>query len=181
ELGLARHDRRLIVRRRNFVGNDEHVFPILAPMAGLFPEFRVEKLRRANLDIARGVDATAHILLQRLPDAPALRMPENGALRLLLQMEEIHLTANLAMVAALCLLDHGDIGLEVGFRRPGRAIDALKHLVAAVAAPIGAGELRQLESLAELARRRQMRPAAEIEPVTLAVDGDVLARRNALD
>ncbi len=181
ELRLAGKHGRIFFRRRHFVRHHEHVLAILAPVAGLLPELRVEKLRRPHFHIAGRIDPPADILFERLPDAPALGMPEDGALRLFLQMEEVHLAGDLAVVASFGLLHHREIGFEVGFRRPARPVDTLEHLVPAVAAPIGAGKLRQLEGLAELPRGRQMRSPAKVEPLALPVDGDVLARRNALD
>ena len=92
--------------------------------------------------------------------------------RLLLQMEQVHLPADAAMVALLRLLELGEIGVELLLVGPGGAVDALQlRRCLRIAAPIGAGDLRQLEGLAELARRRQMRAAAQVEPAALAIDG----------
>jgi hypothetical protein len=83
-------------------------------------------------------------------------MPEHHARRLVLRMEEVELLAELAVVALLRLLDAMEVRLEVFLLRPRRAVDALEHLVARVAAPVGAGDLHELEHL-ELARRRHVR------------------------
>src|SRR3546814_15338334 len=60
---------------------------------------------------------------------------------------------------------------------PAGAVDARQHRVLLVAAPIGPRHPRQLERLRiELAGRRQMRPAAHVEPVGAGpVDGQLLA------
>ena len=50
-----------------------------------------------------------------------------------------------------------------------------------IAAPVGAGHLHQLECVADLADRRHMRAAAEIEPVALLVDLDLLVGRDGVD
>ena len=50
-----------------------------------------------------------------------------------------------------------------------------------VAAPIGARHLHQLEGVADLARRGHVRAAAEVEPVALRVDLEVLALRDRVD
>ena len=50
-----------------------------------------------------------------------------------------------------------------------------------IAAPIGAGDLHQLEGVADLAGRGHVRAAAEIEPVALLVDLDLLVCRNGVD
>ena len=96
-------------------------------------------------------------------------------------MEQAHLAAEAAVVALLRLLQHMEIGVELLLVRPAGAVDALQLRVLRIAAPIGAGQLRQLEGLAELARRGQMRARAHVEPVALAVDGDLLVLRDLAD
>ncbi len=84
------------------------------------------------------------------------------------------------MVALLGLLEHVEVGLLVLLLRPGGAVDALEHLVLRVAAPIGACDLHQLEYL-QLARRRHVRPAAEVDEIPLAIERHVLAFGNRRD
>ena len=144
------------------------------PMARGLPEAAVEKLGRAHLEIARRLEAFAQIALERAEQGPALGMPEDRAHRLLAQMEQPHLPADAPVVALLRLLQHMEIAVELFLVRPAGAVDALQLRVLRIAAPIGAGELRQLEGLAELARRGQMRAGAHVEPIALAVDGDLL-------
>ncbi len=79
-------------------------------------------------------------------------MPEDHAFALFLDVEEVHRLAELAVIALLGLLDALDVRLELLFVGPGRAVDALKLRVAMIAAPIGAGELREFERFAEPAR-----------------------------
>ena len=73
------------------------------------------------------------------------------------------------------------VGVELLLRRPGGAVDALQHRRLRIAAPIGAGHLHQLEGLAELAGRRHMRAAAQIEPIALPVDLQILVAGNRVD
>ena len=61
------------------------------------------------------------------------------------------------MIALLGFLDALQIGVEIGFGGPARAVDALQLSVVLVAAPVGAGQLGQLEGLADVLGRRQMR------------------------
>ena len=84
------------------------------------------------------------------------------------------------MVALLGLLDAGEVRVEVLLPRPRGPVDALEHLVARVAAPVGAGELGQLEHL-EAAGRRDVRAAAQVDEGALAVERDVLVRRDRRD
>ena len=53
--------------------------------------------------------------------------------------------------------------------------------VVVIAAPIGAGELGELERLADVPGRGHVRAAAQIEPLALLVDLQVLARRDGID
>src|SRR3546814_9060733 len=85
-----------------------------------------------------------------------------------LQVEEVHLPPEAPVIALLGLLQHGEVGLQPLLVLPAGAVDALELGIARVAAPVGTGDLGQLEGMAELARRGQMRADAEVEPVALA-------------
>ena len=85
------------------------------------------------------------------------------------------------MVAALGLLQHVQVGLELLLVRPRGAIDPLEHLVVGIPAPVRARDAHELERLAEPSGRGEVRTAAEVDPVALAVEGDGLVARDALD
>ncbi|GJE70498.1 hypothetical protein CHKEEEPN_2036 [Methylorubrum podarium] len=153
----------------------EHVLAVPAPVAGGLPQRLVEDLRRVHLGVV-AFQAAAHVGDQLLEDRPALGVPEHDAGPLLLEVEEVHLLAQAPVVAALGLLQPVQVGVEISLRRPGRAVDARQHRVVGVAPPIGAGDLHQLEGGADLARRGHVRAAAEVEPLALAVDLQILAR-----
>ncbi|OIQ70168.1 hypothetical protein GALL_482220 [mine drainage metagenome] len=87
---------------------------------------------------------------------------------------KVHGPADLAVVALLGLLQARQMRLEVGFACPGGAVDPLELGVAMVAAPIGAGQLGQLEGLAHMLGRGQVRTQAQVLPLTLAIDRDRL-------
>src|SRR5262249_61321704 len=97
-----------------------------------------------DLAVARGDLAHAQILDERAEQRPALLVPEHGADRLVLEMEQVHRAAELAVIAALGFLESVEIGLELLRVGPRGAVDALQHLVARVASPIRAGELHEL-------------------------------------
>ena len=99
----------------------------------------------------------------------------------LLEMEQVHLAAETAMVAALGLLDLLDIGVQILLLGEGRGVDALEHGVIGIAAPIGARHLHQLEGVADFPGRGHVRAAAEVEPVALLVDRDFLVGGNGVD
>ena len=91
----------------------------------------------------------------------------------LVEAEQVELGAELAVVALLGLFDHGQVGLQVLGGGEGRAVDALQHGAVGIAAPVGAGHGGQLDGLQE-ARGGQVRPAAEVDEVAVAVDGHAL-------
>ena len=95
--------------------------------------------------------------------------------------EQLHLAAQLAMVALFGFLQPLEIGVQFLLVAPGGAIDALQLRVLGVAAPIGAGDLGQLERVADLGGGAEMRPAAQIVPVAMTIDRDIFIRGNAFD
>jgi hypothetical protein len=103
-------------------------------------------------------------------------VPEHHPGRFLLPVVEVELRADAAVVALLRLLEHVQVGFLVLLLRPRRAVDALEHLVLRVAAPVRARDLHELEDL-ELARGRHVRPAAQVDEITLAIERDVFIRR----
>ena len=107
-------------------------------------------------------------------------MPEHEPGRDFLLMEKIELPAELAMVAFFRFLNPPQIRVLVLFFRPRRAVDSLEHFVARIAAPIGAGDLHQLEDL-ELAGRRNVRAAAQIGELAFRVQRDRIVRRDRRD
>ena len=66
------------------------------------------------------------------------------------------------MVPLLCLLQRLQVLVQLGPRQPRRAVDAGQLPVVLVGAPVGPGQLQQLEG-PYLARRGDVRPAAEVE------------------
>ena len=131
--------------------------------------------------IARLLLAAADVILQRLEQRPALRMPEHRARRLLLEVEQVHLAAEPAVVALLGLFKLLEMKVELLLLGEGGAVDAGQHRVLGIAAPVGARDLLQFEGVADLAGRGHVRAAAEIEPVALAVNFQAFAGRNGID
>ena len=137
----------------HLVGDDEHVLAILAPVAGLLPLARVHQLRRLHLAIAGRVEPAAHIGFELAPDDIALGVPEDRAVRLGLEVEQVHLLADLAMVALGRLLEPDEMRVELLPVEPAGAVDARQHRVLLVAAPIGARDAGQLERVRDRACR----------------------------
>jgi hypothetical protein len=84
-------------------------------------------------------------------------------MRLFLQVEQVHLAADLAMVALGGFFQPDEMLGELLLVEPAGAVDAAQHRVLLVAAPIGARHARQLErGGVEFARRGEMRAAAHV-------------------
>src|SRR5262249_6066009 len=93
-------------------------------------------------------------------------------------MEEVEFASQPAMVAPFRLLQPEKVLIKVFLARPGRAVDALQLGVFGVAAPISAGDVHQLEGLAEVTGRRQMGTDTEIDKIALPVKADLLPFRD---
>ena len=150
-------------------------------MAGRLPQRPVDELRRMDLDISGVFQSGANVSLDDPIQRPALGVPEGAADGDVLEVKQAHLAPQAAMVAALGLFEPEEVFLELRLLGPGGAVYALEHGVARIAAPIGAGQLHQLEGHGELAGRGQMRPPAEVDEPALTVERDLLALRQALD
>ena len=74
------------------------------------------------------------------------------------------------MVALLGFLEAMQVVVESGLRLPGRAVDALQLGAPLVAAPVGGGDLGQLE-MAEPARGGDVRAAAEVDELAVVAVG----------
>ncbi len=96
-------------------------------------------------------------------------------------MEQVHLLADAAVIAALGFGEAVEIGVELLLVAPGGAVDAAEHRVAMIAAPVGAGDLHQLERLADVAGAAHVGAAAQIDPVALRIEGDSFVFRQVLD
>ena len=160
--------------RSSGVLRHEHVLAEVRDVARLHPELAVHDLRRVDLDVARRVLALAHVGDELLEQRPALRVPEHRARRLLLQMKQVQFLADAPVIALLRLLEPRQVFLQLLLVGPCGAVDPLQHLVARIAAPVGARDLHELERL-ELAGARDVRPAAQVFPVALPVQADRLA------
>ncbi len=84
------------------------------------------------------------------------------------------------MVAFFCFFDHQQMLRQRLLAGPGRAVDALQHLVAMVAAPIRTRHLHQLEMF-ETPGAGNVRAPAQVFELALAVKRHVFAGRNRRD
>src|SRR5215471_1204678 len=149
----------------------EHVLAVVLPVPRLLPQLLVHEHGRGDLLVAPRVEVLAGELLELPDEHHPSGEPEGRPRRHLVELEEVELAAELAMIALLRLLDAPKVLRELVLAEPGRPVDALEHRVLLVAAPVGSGRREKLEVL-DLTRGADVRPAAEVDEVALLVEGD---------
>ncbi len=83
------------------------------------------------------------------------------------------------MIAARCFFKAAEVVIETFFGEEGRAVDALELRIFLVAEPVSASEAGDLEGL-DAAGRGDVRAAAEIDELAVAVEADLVAGRGEL-
>ena len=102
----------------------------------------------------------------------AVGQEEREAGGLVAHHKEVHLAADLTVVALLGLLQHVHVLVELFLGGKGDAVDAGEHLVVLVALPVGArdtGELKGLQSLGVA----DVGADAHVDVIALLVEGNV--------
>ena len=114
-------------------------------------------------------------LLQLFDHDAAVGAKERQAgAHLVVKEEDLQLLAQLAVIALLGLFQLQQVVLELLGVLPGRAVDALQHLVVLVAAPVGARHRHQLDGIRlELLRIGHVRPAAQVHEDIVLIDRDL--------
>ena len=98
-----------------------------------------------------------------------------------LEVEQVHLLADLAVVALGSFLEPDEMLVELLLAEPGRPINSRQHRVPGIAAPISTRHPGQLERIGvELAGRGEVGAAAQIDPGAVALAGAVHGDRFAL-
>ena len=92
-------------------------------------------------------------------------------------VEEIKLSAQLAVVSLFSFFKQRQILLQFIFGSPSRAVNALQLLVVLIASPVRARHLHELEVL-ELACTGHVRATAQVFKRPLAVKANFLVSRN---
>ena len=166
QVAFAAQNLVIVIGVGNLVGNDEHVLAVFAPVPGGFPLLGVHQLRRFDFVIPAAINRAAHIGFKLAPDQIAFGVPEDAAVGLALQMEQVHFIAELAVVALGGLFEPEQMLVQLLLVEPAGAVNAAEHRIGLIAAPVSARNPRQFERVrVELAGRRQVRPAAHIKPV----------------
>ena len=153
----------------------EHDVAIVVIVAGLFIEIFFHQVARPHVLKTVARLRFAHVVFHHMAQHFAFRREERdtGA-DVVGEMEQAQLLAQLAMVALLGFLLAPKIFLQLLGRFPGRAINALQLLVLLVAAPVGAGDIHQLERLGvDLARVGDVRTAAKIGEAVVRIKRDL--------
>ena len=158
----------------------EHALAIPLPVAGRFPQRLVEHLRRVDFVVITG-QAPPHIGDDGLEQRPALGVPKDNAGAFFLEMKQVELTAEAAVIALLGFFHLLEVSVELFLLGKRSAVDAGEHRIVGVAAPIGAGYLHQLEGVANFTDARHVRAAAQVEPVALLVDLQRLVFRDCVN
>ena len=170
-------------RERHIVDDGRvHIIFVVIPMAAAVPEILVEHDRRRDLDIAGFLMDLTPVVDELVFEHHAVGQEEREARALIHEREQTELFAKLAVVALLGLFDAGQIRVELLLLREAGAVDALEHLAAAVAAPVGAGDARELDGVAlDAAGGVQMRAGAEVDEFALTIEGDDGVLRQVVD
>src|SRR5262249_23046487 len=124
---------------------DVHVLAVVEPVAGPLPQLGGQDVRSADLDVAARQDLLPHVLDERVEADGPLRQPEREPGRLGQEREELHLLPDLAVVAALGLLQTMEVRRQLVLPEERRRVDALELLALLVAAPVRARDREQLE------------------------------------
>src|SRR6185312_3803873 len=103
-------------------------------------------------------------------------MPDRRARRVLVEVDEVELSAQAAMVARLRLLETRKVGVEILRLVERRSVHTRELGLGLVAAPVGTRKREELHRLDRL-RVLEMRPAAQVDEVALRVERDVAFRR----
>ena len=149
-----------------------HVFTVVGVMPGLFPQLAAQNLRALHkLITALDVFAAQEIFKDRTEQHPLGQPEDHTGGHILMEREQIEFLTELTVVAALGLFDTVQIFLEIFGIGKGRCVDAGKHTVLFVAAPVRPGNGQQLERLHEPGIRN-VRPTAQVNEIAVPVQGD---------
>ena len=148
-----------------------HVVLVVVPVARGLPQLLVHDKRRGDLDVAGLVVDLAPVVQQRVLKDHAVGQEEREAGGLVAHHKEVHLAADLAVVALLGLLQHVHVLVELFLGGKGDAVDAGEHLVVLVALPVGARDAGELKGLQRLGVA-DVGTDAHVDVVALLVEGD---------
>ena len=159
----------------------EHVLTKVLQVAGDLEQLLVDDVRRVHQLIAatqnqvtfEGLDLVAHRRAAGVPE----NQPRSDAR---VSREQVELSAERAMIAALGFLEAVDVRVDIRLRPPRRRVDPLEHRPTLVAAPVRPGGVEELEVL-QIRGIRYVRPATQVDERTIGVRRDHLVRSQIRD
>jgi len=144
-------------------GRREHRVGEVLLVPALPPEAALRDVRGVDETVAARQELVAEIVFHQLAHEPALGVPEDQTLAVLLvDREQVELAPETAVVAPVGLLSLTEPRGELRPRGEGGAVDALHLRASGVPFPVGAGQREELEG-PEPAGIRNVRSAAEVD------------------
>ena len=183
-VGIDQHAARAVHRFDSIVFivdlGEVHVFFVMIPVTGSFPEFAVHDHRGHDLLIAVAAMNFAPVVDEQVADDHALGEEEREARTVFAEHEQAELFAQFTMVALFGFFHHLQIVIEFGFLFKSRPVDTLEHLVLFIAPPVSTGDGLDLKGF-DAACRFAVRTGTEVVEVALAIEGDDGIFRKVLD
>jgi hypothetical protein len=149
-----------------------HVFTVKVKVPARLPQVDLGDVRRVHELVAACQVDVLPVGLDHVAHDRAVGVPKHEAAAgaLLLDGEQVELSAELAVVAPRRLLAQVLVRGQLLGGRPRGAIHALQHRPRLVAAPVRAGHRQQLDRVGvDRAGRRHVRPRAQVPPVRRVV------------
>ena len=123
-----------------------HVFAVELEVAAGLPEPGLADVGRIDQRVAGVQVKLPPEVLHQATDPGALRMPADEAgPELVVDGEEAEVSAQLTVVSLGGFFEAVEVGVEGVLGLEGGAVDALEHGAVFVAAPVGAGDVQELE------------------------------------
>ena len=157
-----------------------HIVLIVIPVSRTVPQLLIQDHRSSYLLIAVLAVLGAPKVLENIAQHHSLRQEERKAGSLLVDIKEVKLASELAVVALLSLLHTLGICGKLVLLRKCYTVDTLKHLILGVALPVSSCALNELQRL-DSSCREKMRSGAEVNEIAHSVEGDILALRHSAD
>ena len=157
------------------VAQDEHTVQVMIPVAGNFIKLTLGHEGGLGQQVAALLLNILHPALQKLDDPGTLGQQNGQALADIVHGGEIlQIPAQLIVVALESLLPLLQILLQLLLLGEGHGVDTLEHLAVAVAAPIGAAALGQLDGITlDAAGGVQVGAGAQVHELALLIKRDV--------
>ena len=142
-------------------------------MAGLLPQLTVQDHGGGDLHIAVALVDLPPIVDQGVAQHHALGQEEGEAGAVVGEHEQSQLLAETAVVTLLGLFDALEVSLQLFLALEGNAVDSLEHLPVAVAPPVSAAGIEQLEAVVlDPAGVIQMGACAQVGEIALRIEGN---------